>query len=207
VFWKKRSRRSSITSRAVGVALFAGTGVLLGCGSPQESVTTDGAESPISTAASRPATQRAPTRAARTTGASASASVTYRTVTATQKIPFATRTVKDPSLAEGTTRVRTRGRAGVATLTYRVELIDGVEQSHTLVKKAVTTAPVTQVTVVGTKASSCDPNYGGACVPIASDVDCAGGGGNGPAYVQGPVTVIGSDIYGLDRDGNGIGCE
>jgi hypothetical protein len=55
--------------------------------------------------------------------------------------------------------------------------------------------------------SPCDPNYSGACVPIASDVDCAGGSGDGPAYVQGPVTVIGKDIYGLDRDGNGVGCE
>lgn len=55
-------------------------------------------------------------------------------------------------------------------------------------------------------ASQCDPNYSG-CVPIASDVDCAGGGGNGPAYVKGPVTVIGKDIYGLDRDGDGVGCE
>ncbi len=54
---------------------------------------------------------------------------------------------------------------------------------------------------------SCDPNYSGACVPIASDVDCAGGSGNGPAYVQGPVTVTGSDIYGLDSDSDGIGCE
>ncbi|HUQ35575.1 MAG TPA: hypothetical protein VM144_04280 [Aestuariivirga sp.] len=53
----------------------------------------------------------------------------------------------------------------------------------------------------------CDPNYEDACVPIASDVDCAGGSGNGPEYVQGPVTVVGNDIYGLDRDGDGIGCE
>lgn len=54
-------------------------------------------------------------------------------------------------------------------------------------------------------AQSCDPNYTGACVPIASDVDCAGG--NGPAYVRGPVYVVGRDIYGLDRDGDGIGCD
>lgn len=53
----------------------------------------------------------------------------------------------------------------------------------------------------------CDPNYEGACVPIASDVDCAGGSGNGPEYVQGPVTVVGKDIYDLDRDGDGIGCD
>lgn len=55
--------------------------------------------------------------------------------------------------------------------------------------------------------SGCDRNYSGACVPVASDVDCAGGSGNGPAYVRGPVTVVGTDIYGLDRDGDGLGCE
>lgn len=55
--------------------------------------------------------------------------------------------------------------------------------------------------------SGCDPNYSG-CVPIASDVDCAGGSGNGPAYVKGPVTVIGTDIYQLDgNDNDGVGCE
>lgn len=55
--------------------------------------------------------------------------------------------------------------------------------------------------------SNCDPNYSG-CVPIATDVDCAGGSGNGPAYVQGPVYVVGEDIYGLDgNDNDGIGCE
>lgn len=53
----------------------------------------------------------------------------------------------------------------------------------------------------------CDPNYSGACVPMASDVDCAGGSGNGPEYAEGPVTVVGDDIYELDRDGNGTGCE
>lgn len=54
----------------------------------------------------------------------------------------------------------------------------------------------------------CDPNYENPpCVPIASDVDCAGGKGNGPAYVRGPVIVIGDDKYGLDRDNDGIGCE
>jgi hypothetical protein len=54
--------------------------------------------------------------------------------------------------------------------------------------------------------NGCDPNYSG-CVPIDSDVDCAGGSGNGPSYTSGPVRVIGSDIYGLDRDGDGIACE
>jgi len=55
--------------------------------------------------------------------------------------------------------------------------------------------------------SDCDSNYEGACVPIASDVDCAGGSGNGPAYVRGPVRVVGNDIYELDREGDGVACE
>lgn len=54
--------------------------------------------------------------------------------------------------------------------------------------------------------SECDPNYSD-CVPVASDVDCAGGSGNGPEYVAGPISVIGNDIYDLDRDGNGTACE
>ncbi|SBT52193.1 G5 domain-containing protein [Micromonospora auratinigra] len=71
----------------------------------------------------------------------------------------------------------------------------------------VTKRPVTQVVAVGTKQESrCDPNYSG-CVPIASDVDCAGGSGNGPAYVSGPIRVIGEDIYDLDRDGDGYACD
>ena len=56
-------------------------------------------------------------------------------------------------------------------------------------------------------AQDCDANYSGVCVPIASDVDCAGGSGNGPAYVAGPVYIVGSDVYGLDRDGDGVACE
>jgi hypothetical protein len=56
-------------------------------------------------------------------------------------------------------------------------------------------------------AQACDGNYAGACVPVASDVDCAGGSGNGPEYVRGPVAVVGADVYDLDRDGDGIGCD
>jgi hypothetical protein len=57
-------------------------------------------------------------------------------------------------------------------------------------------------------AQRCHPSYEGACVPPdASDVDCAGGGGNGPDYVRGPIYVVGPDEYELDRDGDGIACE
>ena len=54
--------------------------------------------------------------------------------------------------------------------------------------------------------TGCTPGYS-PCIPPGPDVDCAGGGGNGPRYVQGPVRVTGSDPYGLDADGDGVGCE
>jgi hypothetical protein len=58
------------------------------------------------------------------------------------------------------------------------------------------------------QSSNCDSNYSGACVPAgASDVDCAGGSGNGPEYVSGPVYVEGNDVHELDRDGDGVACE
>lgn len=80
-------------------------------------------------------------------------------------------------------------------------------QQQAAAAAAAAKAQVPAQPVVPAAPSGCDPNYAGACVPIASDVDCAGGSGNGPAYVGGPVTVVGSDIYGLDRDGDGLGCE
>jgi len=56
-------------------------------------------------------------------------------------------------------------------------------------------------------AQDCHPSYEGQCLdPGALDYDCAGGDGDGPLY-SGPVTVVGEDVFGLDGDGNGLGCE
>jgi hypothetical protein len=79
--------------------------------------------------------------------------------------------------------------------------------SSTLNNQATLPTPTTLPTPIeNSSRQGCDPNYTG-CVPIASDVDCEGRGGNGPAYVKGPITVIGTDIYDLDRDGDGKACE
>jgi hypothetical protein len=144
-----------------------------------------------------------------TASATAAPVVERRTVTETKKIGYSTRTENDSSLAKGSRKVRTKGVAGVKTLTYEVTMTGGRQTSKKLLRTTVTRRPVTKVVAVGTKpkaANHCDPNYGG-CVPIASDVDCSGGSGNGPAYVSGPVKVIGSDIYDLDNDNDGYGCD
>ncbi|MEV5823308.1 G5 domain-containing protein [Micromonospora harpali] len=166
------------------------------------------APEPAVSDAAAPATAPPPTVSAAPSSPTATPpTVETRTEKETQTIRYAERTVKDPSLAKGKRVVRTRGVNGVRTLTYQVTLTDGVPTGRKLLRSVVTKQPVTQVVAVGTKQErQCDPNYSG-CVPIASDVDCAGGGGNGPAYVTGPVKVIGVDIYDLDRDNDGYGCD
>jgi hypothetical protein len=127
-------------------------------------------------------------------------------------IPFKKRTVTDDSLPKGEKTVRTKGVNGTRRMTYRVTFVNGVQTAKHLLRQEVAKEPRTQITAVGTKvdepeqSSGCDPNYSG-CVPIASDVDCSGGSGNGPEYVEGPIQVIGTDKYRLDADHDGIACE
>ncbi|WP_328331530.1 G5 domain-containing protein [Kribbella sp. NBC_00382] len=136
--------------------------------------------------------------------------VVTKNVVVVRSVAFKKKNVRDPERPQGESAVTTRGVKGKKQLTYAVTYTDGKETGRRLVREVVTVAPVTQITSIGTKkeetGGGCDPNYTG-CVPIASDVDCEGGTGNGPAYVAGPVEVIGSDIYRLDADHDGIGCE
>ena len=144
---------------------------------------------------------------------------TTREETVVEALPFAESVVDDGNLAAGQTQVRAEGRNGEKKLTYLVHLVDGEEVSRELISEVVITEPVARVTANGTYVApppppapvqqnpGCDPNYAEACVPIASDVDCVGGGGNGPAYFSGIAKVVGTDVYGLDRDGDGYACE
>ncbi len=71
-----------------------------------------------------------------------------------------------------------------------------------------TRPPTTGPPATAAPSGRCHASYAGACVPIASDVDCGGGSGNGPAYVyEKNFRVVGADVYGLDSDSDGIACE
>lgn len=56
------------------------------------------------------------------------------------------------------------------------------------------------------RVAKCDKNYSG-CVPVASDVDCRPGKGNGPKYTTGPKKVLKKDVYKLDADKDRLACE
>lgn len=87
-----------------------------------------------------------------------------------------------------------------------------------MLKRTVVAVALTAVVgggvVVGSAVSAsagrnCTPGYR-PCIPNRpSDVDCYGGGGNGPRYTRPGVVyrVRGSDRYRLDTDNDGRGCE
>jgi hypothetical protein len=222
-----------IRAALVPVALLAVGALATGCGSSPS--TTNVAEpapiaslQTVATPSTTPAASETPTPTPEatetpvvtppTTGKPTTtvAATPKRTTTTKQVVEFKTiaykkKTVTDSSMDKGDKKIRTTGANGTRKLTYKVTYVNGVQTTKTLLSQVVSKQPRTQVTAVGTKvdkpaSSSCDPNYSG-CVPIASDVDCSGGSGNGPAYVAGPVRVIGSDIYGLDNNHDGVGCE
>lgn len=182
------------------------------------------APAPVSTAAAAFAADTGRPQAVRTPTATPTPTptvvVTTETVTETAPVVRGSRSEDDPNADQGTSTFAA-GADGVLTRSFEVVKHDGVEVSRSQTSEAVTTAPVDDVTRVGVRAPApapvaaapaaaaggCDSNYTGPCVPIDSDVDCAGGSGNGPSYVSGPVTVVGSDVYDLDRDGDGIACD
>jgi endonuclease YncB( thermonuclease family) len=91
--------------------------------------------------------------------------------------------------------------------------------ASTTTTTAVVAAPTstTSTTAAGTDSSTtsttaaptgCHASYTGGCVPAGvTDVDCAGGGGDGPFFVSGPIHVVGYDVYVLDVDGDGVACN
>ena len=179
---------------------------------PSVVVSTEATPAPETTPTPTPTpTSTATSTAPKPVTTTKTAVTTKKTVVEFRTIPFKKKTVTDSSMPKGERTIRTTGVNGTRKLTYQITYVNGVQTDKDLLRDQVSKEPRSQVTAVGTKveqpeSSGCDPNYSG-CVPIASDVDCSGGSGNGPEYVAGPVRVIGSDIYRLDADHDGLGCE
>jgi len=90
-------------------------------------------------------------------------------------------------------------------------MLQGVAQEHSVglwkCERLLPTTPTSEPRQPATRSPSCHPSYEGACLdPNAFDYDCAGGSGNGPLYTC-RVRVVGPDVFGLDRDKDGVGCE
>lgn len=214
--------KAKLCSAILGIGLLA----LTGCGSTASAVADTSA---VTSATASPAPSVAPSPSSAPSAKPAPSPTPTPEVVITEEwiesdLPFESVRQDDPNAEVGRESLLVAGVVGLKATRFEVTLTDGVETGRVAVAEEVRVAPVNEVIGVGTKpvaiapppppvqaavpAGNCDPNYEGDCVPIDSDVDCASGSGNGPSYVQGPVRVVGTDIYGLDgSDGDGIGCE
>ena len=72
---------------------------------------------------------------------------------------------------------------------------------------ALTSFAASQSAASARVSKRCHSSYKLKCLnPNASDYDCIGGTGNGPKYT-GLVRVVGPDVFRLDADHDGWGCE
>ncbi|GAB3631881.1 hypothetical protein GCM10027421_12340 [Microbacterium shaanxiense] len=208
-----RVRSRGAAWAALGIAfvlMFVGSGAnaaLGGPGSNADNANTADAKPFASTPTEKPSPSPKPT--------------TFEEVEESTTIPFERSAADDPNIDVGQVLVTTAGVDGTKVTTYRVKYVDGKEVSREVANELVTVAPVNEVTSTGTRQpppppapvplvqapSNCHSSYADVCVPVDSDVDCAGGSGNGPSYVSGPLRVVGHDEYDLDRDGDGIACD
>lgn len=210
-----RSRGAALAALGIALVLmFAGSGANAALGGPGSNLNEAGTVATSTEPKPFAATPTAkPTPTPKPT--------TFEEIEESTAIPFERTTIDDPNIDVGQAPITTVGADGTKVTTYKVTYVDGVEVSRDVVREAVSVAPVNEVTSNGTRqpppppapvplvqpAAECHGSYAGVCVPIAEDVDCAGGSGDGPAYIRGPLRVVGEDVYDLDRDGDGIACD
>ncbi|MGE5310005.1 MAG: ubiquitin-like domain-containing protein [Sphaerimonospora mesophila] len=74
-----------------------------------------------------------------------------QTITATETIPFDTKTVRDATMKIGYRQVQTQGQAGEKTVIYQIEMRDNQEVSRAKISEVVNVEAVQQVEIIGTK--------------------------------------------------------
>jgi len=83
--------------------------------------------------------------------------VTVTTSTETVDLPFKTQKITNSNMDQGAVKVTTPGVKGKAEQVWQITLVDGVEESRTLLSQTTLTQPVTQVEQVGVKGPPLPP--------------------------------------------------
>jgi len=84
------------------------------------------------------------------------------TIHTEEEVGFETEQIKDADRPVGYKEVQTPGATGKRTVTYEVEIKNGVEVSRTEIASLVTVAPVKQVEVIGSKPKTLPYTGGGS---------------------------------------------
>ncbi|WP_322761267.1 hypothetical protein [Frankia sp. Cr2] len=113
-----------------------------------------------------------------------------------------------PAVAVATTSASAASAAGNAATAPTTHPVSRPSTQAAAQAPAAAPAPRPATTAAAAPAGNCDPAYPDVCLHDGiGDYDCAGGSGDGPNYVRGPLRVRSPDPFGLDHDHDGTGCE
>ncbi|RYV50398.1 DUF348 domain-containing protein [Pengzhenrongella frigida] len=99
--------------------------------------------------------------------------------TTSEVMPFTERIVEDDSIAAGTRKVTTTGRAGERQITFATDSLGGAEVARTVIAEVVLHAPVEQVVTVGTRVVPDAPSVTpGSAQAIGKELAAARGWGD-----------------------------
>lgn len=127
-----------------------------------------------------------------------------RTVTYEETIPYTTKKVQDTKQYIGYEAVKTKGVDGVQSVTAEVVLVDGLEQSRTVLSTEVIKEPVERVLVVGAKKINPNASAGDGIstgrfiwpVPGYSLIYSNYGETSGRSKPHAGIDIAGGNIYG-----------
>lgn len=115
--------------------------------------------------------------------------VEQQRVVGREVIPFEVRRVSSSALDKGTTKVKTAGRTGRASVVYLDTLTNGDLTQREILRRAILAAPVTRVVMVGTRQTTVATIPGGGGLNWAALARCESGGN--------PRAVNPAGYYGL----------
>ncbi len=118
-----------------------------------------------------------------------------RTVTYTETIPHTTKQISDANQSIGYEKVRQKGQDGTRQVTAEVVLIDGVEQSRTVLSSKEIQAMVPEEVVVGTKKFGSEASKGQFIWPVPNfhNIYSAFGGRSGKLHKGIDISQSGID--------------
>lgn len=117
--------------------------------------------------------------------------VDFKTKTRKTTIDHSTTTQRSSALDEGVTTVKVEGEDGVKTQTIKIRYEDGKKISQTVTSSKVTTKPVTEVKLVGTKTPSTSTSTSGSSSSSSSITPASGSTCGASYYTTGAVTANG----------------
>ncbi len=122
--------------------------------------------------------------------------IRFEEATETIQIPYASEEIKSAKLDLGVQKVTTDGENGTELITYKVKMVNGVEDSREEVSREVTKEPVTEIISVGTKVTPKALDKTGAdyiiCTATAYDGSYETLGYHNPRTALGKVPTVGT---------------